>query len=491
MRQPCPGTRWLLAAVAACGLTVSAVAAGVAESTLQVTGRVRDVRALDVDGDSREEVVVLSVSGRSTGARRFLSVFWRGAGGRFAPRPGVTWELDSRIAALDVFPDGKTGDLYSLRDDGVQRHQLRRNRPVSTAPLLKGSFPHLVPPDDTVPLLDVVGPWSDGSRDLLVPGFPHPVLFPWRDGSYGDGIALPVTATVAYNPGEAGLRVSYRFPAATTAAGTAPDGKQVLFFERDRITVCDPARVHQVAGGGGFAEARVYPLEILTPEESTDDRDVLLPRLVDLEGDGHPDLVVIVYRESGVLEISGRFMIFRSRPDGSFPRRADQVLQVENGLYYMARILDLDGDGRLEISLPATRLGLWAYLKFLTSRKVSFRLHTLAQGEAGVFESAATSRDAFTFRLSESFHVPVVTYVDLTGDGIQDLAVGKGEDLVCVHEGVAGKDGHRFASRPRLCFPANPFDTYRDGSLDGREALMHFADAGDRRNRVTVTILEP
>ena len=108
---------------------------------------------------------MVSVSGHANRARRYLSVFWRDAGGLFAPRPGVTWELDPRIAALDLFPEGDGGDLYSVRADGVYRHELRRNRPPGTEPVLEVPFPHLVAPDDTVPLLDLVGPWGDGSRD--------------------------------------------------------------------------------------------------------------------------------------------------------------------------------------------------------------------------------------------------------------------------------------------------------------------------------------
>jgi len=465
------------------------------EAVLQVDGRVRDVRTLDLDGDSAREVLVFSVDGYSRSARKMVSVFWQLPSGSLPRRPDVVWELEESVVALDVAaPDGEQA-LYSLHHDGIYLQAIRKNRSVSRSPVLRHSFPHLVPSDDTIPLMDFAGPWgAPGASDLLVPALPHPLLFRAGTNSYGAGITLPVLATASYIVPrlQPALNSSYHFPAPSIRESTS-GRHQLLFFDRDHVVVCDPHRVFDQDDhpGRGTAATRIYPVDILSEEEALSDRNTVKTRILDLNGDHRPDLVAVVYRETGILELAGRVMVFFSRTDGSFRHRPDQVLQMDDGIYYMTRFQDLDDDGLVEILIPTAKLGIWGYLRVLTSGKIAFTVRTLTLGEDGMYDTEAVRKDPFTIRLSDTFEIPAVVYGDLNGDAVQDIAVGRGGNRMCVHLGARDSEDRSFASRPSQCFKADPYERYVTGRLQGhRDVLMRFSTTGDRRSQVTVTFLE-
>jgi hypothetical protein len=469
--------------------TAAPAATEVADSELLVEGRVRDVRTLDLDGDSLQEVLVFSVAGHAQSARRMVSVFWQDPTGRLPRAPHRTWELGRRVAALDATSgDGALG-LYSLQDDGVFLHTFRKDRPVHSLQVLRHAFPGLLPSDESIPLLDFAGPWkAPGNKDLLVPSLPFPLLFQGRRGPDGDGITLPVTVAAQYSVSRTQplLSSSYRHPAAATWRRPS-GGHQLLFVERDAVAVLDP---HHVLDG--MAQMRSFPVEILDEKEALADKDTVETRLVDLNGDRRLDLVAVVYRESGVLELSGRVMVFFARKDGSFRRHADQTLQVEDGIYYMTRIQDRDGDGRMEIMLPSYRLGIWGYLRVLTSGKINFTVNTLTLTADGVYDVEAATRDPFTIRLSDHFDIPAIVYGDFDGDAVEDIAVGRGETRMCIHRGLSGSEKRGFTAKPSHCFEADPYQRYVTGRLRGhRDFLMRFRTAGEGRNVVTVTFLQP
>jgi hypothetical protein len=178
------------------------------------------------------------------------------------------------------------------------------------------------------------------------------------------------------------------------------------------------------------------------------------------------DLVAIAYRDAGFLELEGRIMVFLAGQDGDLPRQPDQELQIEHAIYPLTRVIDLDGDGRKEIQVPVAKLGLWGYLRLLTSRRVSFTIQTLPLGGDGRYDPERATRDAMTAKLSKKQDFPVAEPVDVDGDGRTDLVLGSGTERVCVHEGTAPGKGRRIRSEPRVCIAANPFLTYLHFDLD-------------------------
>jgi len=474
--------------------------AAVAESQLLVEGRIREVMAMDLDGDSLRDLVVLSVSGHSTKAKRRVSVFWQRARRKFREQPDTVWDLDPSITALDLFADPtrpeEESPLYSLRSDGVYLHHFHRDGRIDSRQILQASLPHLIPANESVAVFDFVAAWSGREQEILVPDFPHPRLFRFQGGSSSDSVALSTSPVASYrsSPSTLGmatstLNTSYSFSTPVSADQDGDDRKEIVFVERNRVTVFDSIRQASLQDSPA---KRVYPVRLLTDEEASSDRYSIRSQLVDLDGNGRLDLVTAVYRGTAVLELTGRIMIFRARPDGSFERDADQVLQLDDALYNMTQVLDLDGDGTKEIVVPSAKIGLWGYLRLLTTRKTSFSFNTLSLGPEGRFDPGKVIRDSMTVRLSQSYDLPVVALADTCGDGLLDLVIGRGEDQVCIHDDDPQQARRRFTPRPRSCFKTDPYARFLHADMDGdrKEELIRYGTMGEERSRVVLTFLE-
>ena len=210
---------------------------------------------------------------------------------------------------------------------------------------------------------------------------------------------------------------------------------------------------------------------------------------MDFEGDGRHDLVVFVWRDEGLLEFSGRVMVFRGEPGGGFAEQATQVVALADPVFDFAEIVDLDSDGGAEILVPAARLGVFAFVRFVTTHNVTFRFHLLdGNGRDRLQVRQAAGRE-LTTRFSEDFSRAVFVFPDVDGDGIRDLVFGKGADTVCLHRGLRlASGGWSFDRKAWECVEDDPFARYRAGDVDGdgRDELLGFRFEGGRSSRVTV-----
>lgn len=491
----------VLVLLAASGAASPSRAAGeVVEQTLVVEGRIRQVLRLDLDGDGRKDLLVVSTSGHASRAQRRVSLFWQGSTGSFAPRPDVVWQLPAPVVALDGSPETEAREpatLYSLQPDGVYGHRVGRgDRQFSATRVLAADLGHLVPPQESVLVLDFVSRWRGEGPDLLVPALPHPLLFSSLHPS-ARPVPLPVAPVSAYGlgSGSQGLAVSSRFthPVPVSSDQDGDGRHELVFLERDQVSVVglDPARGSAADGDRWTTSRRAYPLAILSEAEVASDLYEVDARLVDLDGDGRTDLVATVYRDAGLMEFEGRAMVFRARPDGSLPRQADQSLALEHAQYFLARPLDLDGDGRMEILIPAAKLGVFGVIRLLTSRRVSFQLHVFDLGRDGTFGPARLLKPARKATLSKRYDLPLIQVADFDGDGLKDLAIGEGDDEVCLYRGEGGEDGWTLGARPTLCFAADPFERFVVDDLDGdgKQELIRHPVQGEGQARAVVTFL--
>jgi hypothetical protein len=231
-------------------------------------------------------------------------------------------------------------------------------------------------------------------------------------------------------------------------------------------------------------------VRILTDEEAASDRFTVHGRLLDLNGDARADLLAVVYRETGIFQLEGRVVVFYCRRNGSFMPDPDEEVQVKNALYSLTHVLDLDGNGAPEIILPSAKLGLWGYLRVLTTRKVSFTFNTLARHGGSGFDTAAATRDDMTARLSKNYDLPVIKLEDINGDGLVDVLIGSGESRICIHTGLQGRE-RRFRPKPASCFEANPYAVYTiiDLSADDKRELVRYDPRSADPGRLVLTVL--
>jgi hypothetical protein len=211
-----------------------------------------------------------------------------------------------------------------------------------------------------------------------------------------------------------------------------------------------------------------------------------------VNGNGRADLVVVVFRDTGIFQLEGRILVFFCKLDGSFVSRPDQVIEVDNALYNLVHVLDLDGSGTSEIVVPTAKLGLWGYLRLLTTRKASFAFNTAEhRGESG-FDVMGMATDSMMVRLSKKYDLPVIKLEDMDGDGLVDVLIGTGEDRVCIHAGVRDRD-KRFRSKPTSCFEADPYARYVIADLDGdgTKDLIRHNPTSENPGKLVITLFGP
>jgi hypothetical protein len=475
----------------------AAPAAEVVESSVKAPGRVREVATGDLDGDGLVDLAALSVTGHASDAVHHLSVYWQRPENTFPEQPDTVWDLDRRIVLLDLSPDdapaGEPAAIYSLGADGVSMHRFRRRGgAVESTPVLSATLDHLVPGDEWMVVDDFVRDWRGKGREMLIPGFPHPRLFRSGETDWANGTPLEVEPVATYwvrgsdkEVRGAALHAQYTFPVPVSADQNGDGRQEIAFVERNRVTVFETVPVDE---GGERLERKVYPLRILTDEEAASDRFNVRPRLIDVNGDDRADLVVVVFRDTGIFQLEGRILVFFCRLHGSFVSQPDQVIEVDNALYNLAHILDLDGSGTLELIIPSAKLGLWGYLRLLTTHKASFAFNTVAHDGESAFDVEGMATDSMTARLSKRYDLPVIKLEDMDGDGFADVLIGTGEDRVCTHVGMPGED-RRFRSKPSSCFKADPYARYVIADLDGngRMDLIRHNPTGEKPGEITLT----
>ena len=485
----------LLAVLVVFGFALTTTGAGTGarpqELRLTVEGVIDDIVSVDLNGDSLKDLLVLSVKGRSEAARRFGSVFLQKAGRQFPTRPDLVWELERSISALDPFnddlPQAERGTLFSLGADGIYAHRLDGERgDIVASRILKADLSYLPPQEEATLLLDFAAPWSGGPTEFLVPAFPHPLLFRPREKEPGDPIRLQIPPVPSYSlmstDGEyrtAPLRASFRFQKATPVDQNGDGKRDLVSVGKEVISVLDLPSSPPADGNRESrlkaVQPRIFPLDVLSDDEVRSERCSWRGDLVGLSGNGRKDMVASVTCGKGSFyEFEGRFLTFRSRPDGSFPRQPDHVFQIQDAMYNSRLIRDLDADGRVEITVPSVNIGMWAMIRAFTTRKVAFQFVTVTLGPDATFDPSRAWKDPVTLRLSSSYDLPVVLFCNADDDKVTDLVIGTAEDEVCVFPGKAHDPAHRFSSSASLCFETDPYASFSHADLDadGKEELI-------------------
>lgn len=476
----------------------TASAAEVVESPVEAPGRVREVAAVDLDGDGLVDLAALSVTGQASDAVHHLSIYWQRPGNSFPEQPDTVWDLDRRIVLLDLSVDGEPAGgpaaIYSLGADGVSMHRFRRrDGTVESTAVLAAPLDHLIPGDEWMVVDDFVRDWRGIGPEMLIPGFPHPRLFRAGETDWADGTPLEVEPAATYwirgsdkELRGAALNAQYVFPVPVSADQNGDGRQEIAFVERNRVTVFETVSAGE---GDERFEKKVYPVRILTDEEAASDRFSVRPRLIDVNGDARADLVVVVFRDTGIFQIEGRILVYFCKLNGSFVSQPDQVIEVDNALYHLAHVLDLDGSGTREIIIPSAKLGLWGYLRLLTTRKASFAFNTVAHGGESGFDVGAMATDSMTARLSRRYDLPVIKLEDMNGDDLVDVLIGSGEDRVCTHDGLPG-EGKRFRSKPSSCFKADPYARYVIADLDGngQKDLIRHDPTSESPGKIVLTL---
>lgn len=470
-----------------CALAAGSAGAG-DEAPFQILplrARGRALAALEVataPGPAAPDLMVIYVDGSPPDERRRLDLF-RLEPGATELSPRLSLAMPPQAVAFDV------GDVHPAPGDELlllSRRALEIRSLAAGAPVLQRV--ELDPPAPLPPRIRsfsrmrLVADWSGkGSPELLLPSLDGAQLQALKPGAEPRTLHMPIlteyfTPTPGPPPYDGILEATFEWPALTLADDDG-DGRADL-FALGRYGV----NVFRSDGSGPPAEpTRSMPLRPFRADEELryeTTRARLFAR--DLDGDGLADLVV--HRSSGRLFGSHATTEIHHNPGNgaSIARTANASLSVDAGVADL-ELVDLDGDGRVEVFHSMMRMGLVQVLRFLTTRRAEVELRVFSLRPPGIqgAEEVWHGEVALAFNLEEGRIAGLLPNADgdWNGDGIRDLLYGTGRDSLALHLGRGGEREPGFDERvASQKIPSASWLAVVDADADGLQDLVIYDD---------------
>ena len=431
-------------------------------------GRTAAAELIDLDGDGRTDLVAAVFDGIPPNDSRELRAWFQREDGALPDAPDLALPLPDGAAAYDV------AELDPA--PGVEIALLRRDR-VSIVGFA-GREPRVR--DLALPAPSVAAARDERGLDrlrmlrdeipgrLLVPGLGELFVL---DVASGEAARLAVGARSNYflpprpgpGIGENELESFYDFPR-IDAGDVDGDGRPDLVAS-NRFEI----RVFLQGQGGAFPPRpdRALAVGRVTEEDLIRGSGLVRLRAEDFDGDGRVDLVV-TYTAGGLLEARARTSLHRNRGGSWNLARPDQEIRCD-GCFVAYDLLDLQGDGRVELLEARVPLGILHLVETLLTRSVDLEVRVYERGGELPFGPepwvSVGLDQAFRFETFEPRGFFPTLRADWNGDGIFDrISAGNGEALEIYLGGSAAALRQRVARQP--------FDTngaLRIGDLDGDE----------------------
>ena len=478
---------FLMASLAALAALADAPAP-FAVTELPNAGRAVAAEIADLDGDGRADLLVLSVAGVPPDEKRTIRVRYQAADGALPEAPSWEAPLPRAAAVYDIADvDGQPGsELVLLERDGLAVLSLAGRTP-HWRQLLSPSTPTaaVLPDERGIERLRLVRRELGGVR-FLVPALAEAAVL----GPDGEVLGqLQVGGRANYfappRPGplvsESEIEIYFDVPH-LDVADVDGDGRADLVASTRHAL-----RVFRQHPDGRFSSApdRDLPLRLISADDHVRNAGSVRVALGDIDGDGRADLV-ITRGSGGLMRAVTETRIYRNRDRGWDLAHPDQVYENRGGVV-VDQLVDLDGDGRPELLRAVTSLGLVDLAQFFLQRAIHADASIYQASADGRFASSPTyERD---FRLGMNFDtlrlrgfVPTLES-DVNGDGQRDLvASGDGNAI----EVYLGGPEYKFAQRQAR----QELDTggrASFGDLDG-DGLPDFALYDPRRADVPVRV---
>jgi hypothetical protein len=473
--------RWLLVPSLLIAVAASAGEPSFAQYELRVNGGVLAVRAVDLHGAGRRDLVVISKTGAFPNEVRWVSVFRQRTGGRFTPQPDRVWQMDPQAAVFDVGPLGPDRTqlaLVYLAGSEVRAYALDGEAQPQPQTLLKVPTLTVFPEPGGLPSWPLIRDWKGTGRPWLgVPQFGQLSLYALG----GHGPASAAETVQIYQPtlvfggdGEQrlvrdySLQLVYRLPQLFVDDFDGDGRADLIAAWQENVAV------HLQDASGRFAQhpSKSLRFDVRTEGEKARRSVLVAPLIADLNQDGRADLILI--------KISGRLtdrrlvaMIYLNR-DGDLPSRPDLRLEHE-GFGTTISVQDIDGDGRRDLILPLVRIGVMNLVRNLLTNRVEVSLHAHLFREPGIYRPTPDWTRTFSYQIDLSDGIMLEgawPHIggDFNGDGRPDLlVVANGE--IAVYPGIGGG---AFARDPaaRAAVKTSPHLLVEDLNGDRRADLV-------------------
>ncbi|HEY4883562.1 MAG TPA: VCBS repeat-containing protein [Myxococcales bacterium] len=476
-----PGLALLLAAAAA--------APHFRLQSLAVEGDVASVVAADLDGDGRKDLVAVYKIGVPPYQKRSFAIFWN-RDGVFAPRPDLTLAVDEAEAcAFDVgaVGPGPAEDLLLVTPRGVSAKSFPGRVGAPPRKLVEHVTLFHQPINGELPRVrlihDLAGP---NSRDLLLPSLGSLAIFRRIEDRYEKAAEVEVDMDVSGGPKRnAGIEVRYGFPA-LHVLDTDGDGlRDVIAIQEDRIAIYRQGPAFSFRPQPDFSR----DFSVRTPADHRERGTSATTLVADLDGDGFVDLIVRKQVFEGVTSARNTSYVFFGRKDG-FSQKPAEILESEGFVLFQSQLIDLTGDGRPDLVVPTTSFGVFALIRMLTAKtaKVNFQIFPFDRKTRKFMPDPISERELkFHIPLSGDSDLQVVSLTaDVTGDGKPDLIFGSSDEQLDIYPALGGGE---FADSPAETVEVRAAGVLEavDLTAKGRsDLILHYPNTRGHRGEIVV-----
>lgn len=425
---------------------------GFSDSRSKVPGQIVGVSAADVDGDGAQDVVVVYRRGTGRTAKRFVGIFFRGPQG-LASAPDLAFAVPRQAALYDLGDlDGEPGEeMIYLSGSGVWAHGFRGRQ---VGPVRK-----------IIPALSMIGDpeggdlerWDfarelGGAPAVLVPGRRDLRVFaPGADGfelkcrvqvrqqSYYAARGPEGEGSGGGPRGGFALRVTTTLPILSFAEVTGDAHLDLVTHFEDQVALHPGQPSGCVSAKPTFRRS----FRMRTPEEEREGTASVLARLSDVDGDGRADLALTKV-SGGLTDLRTEIHLHRAVKGGFGPKPVQIFKSPGYGAF--ARFQDVDGDGQVEMIQPRAEISILGITRMLLSSSfaVDVLVRRRAKGSDRFFEEEPVQELEARFGLDFDAPngllgaLPLFGH-DFDGDGRKDVLLSKGKDALGLHRGRAGK----------------------------------------------------
>jgi len=176
-----------------------------------------------------------------------------------------------------------------------------------------------------------------------------------------------------------------------------------------------------------------------------------------------------------------------------FSREASVVGIDSEGIgLIQTQLLDLTGDGHPDLIVPYTSFGVFALIRMLTAKtaKVEFQIFPFDAKKRAFAEQPAAERE-LKFRLSLSGNSDLQAVdlsADYTGDGKPDLAFGTAEEELSIFPGLGGG---AFAEDAAEVIPVRAAGALEAVDLEGKkrsDIVLYYPQTKGHRGEIVVLV---